>query len=293
MAEYTPYLAEWPGLSARPSPPMVSGVPLSASRVRSPVWCNCHWCCTDGSNTYFWCKVKVLSVMVATFMYCRMRRVLLVLPPAKRMLADRRTFPAGVAPKKGWLSHLLEAAEHSKHSLVTLRRVPTSLFVTRTAAQPQAGHIWRSSINLDSNTIYFVSSCGWHWRGSHAPLGLCPLFLHKWQVTYAFKSKLHISCELISTLELKNIYSLNHISLSSFLNRAVFWFTCITIDHMHMTSQKGAQLRWGSNETLPRASSPSMQPGGQTLQATPPGWPARARHTDTLFTLCFLTPYFP
>ena len=25
---------------------------------------------------------------------------------------------------------------------------------------------------------------------------------------------------------------------------------------MHMTSQKGAQLRWGSNETLPRASSP-------------------------------------
>ena len=46
---------------------------------------------------------------------------------------------------------------------------------------------------------------------------------------------------------------------------------------MHMTSQKGAQLRWGSNETLPRASSPSMQPGGQTLQATPPGWPARAR----------------
>ena len=53
---------------------------------------------------------------------------------------------------------------------------------------------------------------------------------------------------------------------------------CTTwIDHMHMTSQKGAQLRWGSNETLPRASSPSMQPGGQTLQATPPGWPARAR----------------
>ena len=51
----------------------------------------------------------------------------------------------------------------------------------------------------------------------------------------------------------------------------------IIIDHMHMTSQKGAQLRWGSNETLPRASSPSMQPGGQTLQATPPGWPARAR----------------
>ena len=51
---------------------------------------------------------------------------------------------------------------------------------------------------------------------------------------------------------------------------------------MHMTSQKGAQLRWGSNETLPRASSPSMQPGGQTLQATPPGWPARGPRTDRL-----------
>ena len=37
------------------------------------------------------------------------------------------------------------------------------------------------------------------------------------------------------------------------------------IDHMHMTSQKGAQLRWGSNESLPRASLPSMQPGGQPL----------------------------
>ena len=36
----------------------------------------------------------------------------------------------------------------------------------------------------------------------------------------------------------------------------------LPIDHMHMTSQKGAQLRWGSNKTLPRASSPSMQPGG-------------------------------
>ena len=48
------------------------------------------------------------------------------------------------------------------------------------------------------------------------------------------------------------------------------------IDHMHMTSQKGAQLRWGSNETLPRASSPSMQPGGGKpckphRRAGPPG----------------------
>ena len=54
-------------------------------------------------------------------------------------------------------------------------------------------------------------------------------------------------------------------------------FDRLLIDHMHMTSQKGAHVRWGSNEALPRASSPSMQPGGQTLQATPPGWPARAR----------------
>ena len=50
-----------------------------------------------------------------------------------------------------------------------------------------------------------------------------------------------------------------------------------SIDHMHMTSQKGAHLRWGSNEALPRASLPSMQPWGQPLHATPPGWPAQAR----------------
>ena len=36
---------------------------------------------------------------------------------------------------------------------------------------------------------------------------------------------------------------------------------------MHMTSQKGAHVRWGSNEALPRAPSPSMQPAGQPLHA--------------------------
>ena len=45
------------------------------------------------------------------------------------------------------------------------------------------------------------------------------------------------------------------------MESSLIYLNC-TIDHMHMTSQKGAQLRWGSNETLPRASSPSMQPGG-------------------------------
>ena len=51
---------------------------------------------------------------------------------------------------------------------------------------------------------------------------------------------------------------------------------CPTIDHMHMTSQKGAPVRWGSNEALPRALSPSMQPEGQPLHAIPPGWPGPA-----------------
>ena len=48
------------------------------------------------------------------------------------------------------------------------------------------------------------------------------------------------------------------------------------IDHMHMTSQKGAPACWGSNEALPRAPSPSMQPAGQPLHAIPPGWPGPA-----------------
>ena len=43
-----------------------------------------------------------------------------------------------------------------------------------------------------------------------------------------------------------------------------------------MTSQKGAQPRWGSNVALPRAPSPSMQPEGQPLHAIPPGWPGPA-----------------
>ena len=47
----------------------------------------------------------------------------------------------------------------------------------------------------------------------------------------------------------------------------------LCIDLMHMTSQKGAQARWGSNVALPRAPSPSMQPEGQPLHAIPPGWP--------------------
>ena len=43
-----------------------------------------------------------------------------------------------------------------------------------------------------------------------------------------------------------------------------------------MTSQKGAPACWGSNEALPRAPSPSMQPAGQPLHAIPPGRPGPA-----------------
>ena len=49
------------------------------------------------------------------------------------------------------------------------------------------------------------------------------------------------------------------------------------IDHMHMTSQKGAPACWGSNEALPRAPSPSMQPAGQPLHAMHTAGLARAR----------------
>ena len=54
------------------------------------------------------------------------------------------------------------------------------------------------------------------------------------------------------------------------------------IDHMHMTSQKGAQLRWGSNEALPRASSPSMQPGGQPLHCHTAGLARPGPRTERL-----------
>ena len=52
---------------------------------------------------------------------------------------------------------------------------------------------------------------------------------------------------------------------------AAFFNKQLTIDLMHMTSQKGAPARWGSNEALSRAPSPNMQPAGQPLHAIPPG----------------------
>ena len=60
------------------------------------------------------------------------------------------------------------------------------------------------------------------------------------------------------------------------------------IDLMHMTSQKSAPARWGSNEALTRAQSPIMQPAGQPLHAIPPGWPGpthwpRGWYADALF----------
>ena len=45
---------------------------------------------------------------------------------------------------------------------------------------------------------------------------------------------------------------------------------------MHMTSQKGAHMCWGSNEALPRGPSPSMQPAGPTPAYAIPHW-ARSR----------------
>ena len=50
------------------------------------------------------------------------------------------------------------------------------------------------------------------------------------------------------------------INFSNWVKICIFIWTkwensiCIDIDDMHMTSQKGAHLRWGSNEALPCAS---------------------------------------
>ena len=66
----------------------------------------------------------------------------------------------------------------------------------------------------------------------------------------------------------KVIFTLGYLHVVFF--QALIHF--LAIDHMHMTSQKGAPACWGSNEALPRAPSPSMQPDGQPLHAIPPGW---------------------
>ena len=60
------------------------------------------------------------------------------------------------------------------------------------------------------------------------------------------------------------------------------------IDLMHMTSQKDAPACWGSNEALPCALLPSMQPAGQPLHAIPPGQAGtdtRTHWEPTLFQL--------
>ena len=48
------------------------------------------------------------------------------------------------------------------------------------------------------------------------------------------------------------------------------------IDHMHMTSQKGAPVVLGVKRGTPRAPSPSMHSEGKPLHASPPSWPGCA-----------------
>ena len=78
-----------------------------------------------------------------------------------------------------------------------------------------------------------------------------------------------------------NCHYLNHLkSINNYWNDMAEHYHQINvllhaIDLMHMTSQKGARVCWGSNEALPRAPSPSMQPAGQPLHDIPPGWPGR------------------
>ena len=48
------------------------------------------------------------------------------------------------------------------------------------------------------------------------------------------------------------------------------------IDHMHMTSQKGAPVVLGVKRGTPRAPSPSMHSEGKPLHASLPSWPGCA-----------------
>ena len=82
----------------------------------------------------------------------------------------------------------------------------------------------------------------------------------------------HTDSKSSSCCDWKLTGRINHNDLSLAINAISLLF----IDLMHMTSQKGARVCWGSNEALPRAPSPSMQPAGQPLHAIPPGWPGPA-----------------
>ena len=100
---------------------------------------------------------------------------------------------------------------------------------------------------------------------------------HKWNFAFEFRTKL--KAYIFSTI-LSSLYMCVSVHVFSnciiYCNLLIYFSACVWIDHMHMTSQKGAPTCWGSNEALPRAPSPSMQPGGQPLHAIPPGWPGPA-----------------
>ena len=78
-----------------------------------------------------------------------------------------------------------------------------------------------------------------------------------------------ISRKIYEKLSTKNMIALKG-------NAALKWKETSTIDHMHMTSQKGAPVVLGVKRGTPRAPSPSMHSEGKPLHASPPSWPGCA-----------------
>lgn len=159
MVLYEPYLAEWPGESARPSPPMTRGCPFCWHRLTYSICWLFHTRAMEGNKMEDWWVAKVLREMVATPIHCRTRKTFAARAPENRMLADRARFPAGMVPMDGWLHHCQEYPQNI-HSVTIRTMVPTTCC---TSALANRWHILQQlnrSSSWASLTMNFLSSKG-------------------------------------------------------------------------------------------------------------------------------------
>lgn len=161
--EYDPYLAQWPGLSALPSPAKTRPPSIVRSCSIMDVCWDSHVFSTTGNRNLFWWLSNVLLDMPASFMWLNNCCTFANWLPENNIAADNRRFPAGNLPMKGWLCQV-RVKPQSGHLWYTATAVPNLFFwsvekITVHVAVHN-GQVWKSSSNSGRNTTNFSSSCG-------------------------------------------------------------------------------------------------------------------------------------
>ena len=101
----------------------------------------------------------------------------------------------------------------------------------------------------------------------------------KWDLAISWQLWGHLGSyrSMWQHFELSEIFAIP--SSKHYMNYGIAAVSCVDIvpiDHMHMTSQKGAPVVLGVKRGTPRAPSPSMHSEGKPLHASPPSWPGCA-----------------